>query len=290
MGCSLSNLVMDKGLVSLPNIVSSVIVGFSFRFSIPPIVMVTVDCDFFDQAYVTNVTTSQCTISFSTSLAVPCTVRYVALGYIPSILPVPSVTLSSSTTYFLPAINSSNIIFDYGNVQFSPTSISTGTQTFNFSFASNPIVLLGTDCSSAGVGAASVNITPTQFQFFLSQPMASPCNLRYLAIGQSVGSTVSPNSGSINTITPNFGISTWFPLSVTTPNTVLDCGVFYSIANNGIISFNITFSSSPIVFVQCSTQWVSSNNVTNTQFSYFYSVSESTSPTVITYIAIGTVS
>jgi len=172
----------------------------------------------------------------------------------------------------------------------STSSISTGTQTFNFSFASSPIVLLGTDCDSAGVGAVSGYITQNEFHYFLSQPMAIPCNIRYLAIGQSVGSSSTMSPNGINSVIPNFGSNTWYPISFTAPNTVLDCGVFYSTANHGIISFNIPFSASPYVFVQCSTQWVSSLNITNTQFSYTYSFTGSTSPTVISYIAVGPVS
>lgn len=293
LGCSLSNLVMDKGIVSLNNTVSSVILPFSFQFYLPPIVLVTVDCTFFDQAYVTNITTSQCTVSFSIAIGKPCTVRYIALGYVPSILPVIASTSLSTINYFLPAINASNIVIDYGYAPASATSISTGTIPFNFTFASSPIVLLGTDCTS-GVGATSVNISNSQFTYFLSQAMGTPCTVRYLAIGEYSStsiSTLSPtiSSNSINTTSPNFGSTTWNGISVTTPNTVLDCGVFYSTSDHGIVQFNISFSSLPYVFVQSPSQYVSSVNITTTQFSYSYSAS-ATSSCVITYIAIGTVS
>jgi len=199
-----------------------------------------------------------------------------AVGYLAKIQPLQSL----SSSLFLPAVQYPNVLLDYGSFVATGT---TGTKSFNFTFPSNPLVFLAVDCNS-GTGITSCCTLPYQFSYFLNQSLGSTptpsCSVRYLAIGQANAPTLPP-------FTTLSSSSSWYPLTVPNPNTIMDYGIFYATSSTGTVSFNVTFSSPPYVFVQSSSTIVSSFNSTTSNFTY--NLMSGSTTALMVYVAIGSI-
>jgi hypothetical protein len=272
-------MAVDNGKYYFSAKLSTFVIPFHFSFSLPPLVLITVDCTFYVGGYVTNITNSQCTVTLTQAIGSPCTVKYMAVGYLADIAPLPaSSTMSSSL--FLPAVQYPNVLLDYGSFVATGTS---GTISFHFTFPSNPLVFLAVDCNS-GTGITSVNTYPYQFSYFLNQSLGSTptpsCSVRYLAIGTASSPTLQPSTNLSSS-------SSWYPMTVPNPNTILDYGIFYATSSTGTVSFNALFSSPPYVFVQSASTIVSSFNITTSNFTY--NLMSGTTTGLIVYVAIGSI-
>ena len=272
-------MAVDKGKFYFSSTVSTFVLSFHFSFSLPPLVFITVDCTAYIGGYVTNITNSQCTVTLTQAIGSPCTVKYMAVGYLAEIEPL-RASSSMSSSLFLPAVQYPNVLLDYGSFVATGT---TGTNSFNFTFPSNPLVFLAVDCNS-GTGITSVNTYPYQFSYFLNQSLGSTptpsCSVRYLAIGSATSPTLQPSANLSAS-------SSWYPITVPNPNTILDYGIFYATSSTGTVSFNATFSTPPYVFVQSASTMVSSFNITTSNFTY--NLMSGTSTALMVYVAIGSI-